>query len=693
MAARAYTIISCLWNKEEVGFLELSSIIDSVKGVGPARAALLHKLGIKTVHDALFYFPRDYIDMTPLNFSQGSEEKAYAFPCVVSGSAIEKIAKSGIRIVLVPVFDGKNRGHAVFFNQPYIKHNFRKGEKVIFIGKVRKNYGEYEIVNPEWQKFDELSAEFDRIVPIYPLTKGLSQRVLRQIIKEVLTKCEVPEILPREIIERFGLLSRKEALKNIHFPQSFKMLEKSRERFAFEEILLLQMALIKTRRELAGDKRVNIYSDFNLKPIISSLPFSLTSGQQKVVDEIVNDLKSEKIMNRLIQGDVGSGKTVVACIALYLAVKNGLQGAFMVPTEILAEQHFMTLKNILGPQGIRVDILKGGMSSNERADILKNLKSGKTHVIVGTHAIIEKDVDFLRLGMVITDEQHRFGVRQRRELIKKGHNPDVLVMSATPIPRTLALVLYSDLDISIIDVLPEGRQKVETFFVRSDMRKRVYAFMLREIEKNHQAYIVCPAVEENELDVLSVEDLYANIKKDYPSLKVGMLHGKMRNDEKEKIIKDFLLNKIQVLISTTVIEVGVDVPNATLMIIENAERFGMAQLHQLRGRVGRSSLKSYCILISDSKEESAKARLNYLMKCHDGFEISRKDLELRGPGEFFGLRQHGFFELKIVNHIKDFQLLEEIKILATNIIDENKLSLPEYDELSRLLHDRIFKKI
>lgn len=673
--------------------MDFLSGVNTIKGVGPARAALLAKLGIRTIEDALFFFPRDYLDMTPLNFSQGNEEKAGTFPCIIADSAVDKKSKSGICITIVPVFDGKNRGHAIFFNQPYIKTNFRRGDRIIFTGRVRKNYGEYEIINPEWQRFDELSDEFDRICPVYSLTKGLSQKVLRQIIKEILKNCNAPEVLPGEIIERFNLIPRNEALKNIHFPQSFDMLEKSRERFVFEEILLFQLAMVQTRRELTGDKRINRYVDIDIKPILSTLPFSLTPGQKKVIDEIISDLKSGQNMNRLIQGDVGSGKTVVACIALYLAAKNGLQGAFMVPTEILAEQHFMTLKRILAPHGIKVDILKGKMTGNVRATILNNIKTGRTGVVVGTHAIIESDVDFFKLGMIVTDEQHRFGVKQRRELIKKGHHPDIIVMSATPIPRTLALVLYSDLDISIIDTVPSGRQKVDTYVVGNDMRKRVYDFMVGEIEKNHQAYVVCPAVEENELNVSNVEDLYMRLKKEYPDLKIQVLHGKMKNEEKDRIIKDFLSKKIQVLISTTVIEVGVDVPDATLMIVENAERFGMAQLHQLRGRVGRSNLKSYCIFISDSKEEAARSRLNYMMKCHDGFEISLKDLELRGPGEFFGLRQHGFFELKLANHIKDLKLLENIKMLAVDIIEKDKLSLKEYKPLAQLLKEKIFKRI
>jgi ATP-dependent DNA helicase RecG len=674
-----------------VVLLELSSEIKNIKGVGPTRAKLLNRLGIKTVEDALFFFPRDYIDLMPLKFSQGSEEKTGAFPCIVKDSAIEKKAKSGIRLTLVPVSDGKNKGHAVFFNQPYINRNFRRGDRLLLIGKVRKNYGEYEIISPEWQKFDKNNPiTLDRISPIYPLTKGLSQKILRQIMKSALKEIsEIQEILPEDIIKKFNLISRKEALKNIHFPISFEMLERARVRFIFEELLLFQLAMAQTRREFVGDKRKNVYTNFDITPFLSTLPFTLTPGQEKVIGDIISDLKSEQNMNRLIQGDVGSGKTVIAGIALYLAVKNGLQGAFMAPTEILAEQHFLTLEKFLSPHGIKVDILKGGISRAEKDRILENLKKGSTDVIVGTHAIIQQDVEFFKLGMVITDEQHRFGVKQRQELVKKGYYPDILVMSATPIPRTLALVLYSDLDISVIDTVPSGRQEVDTYVVGNDMRKRVYDFMAREVEKGHQVFVVCPAVEENDLNVSNVEDLGARLKKEYPALKIQVLHGKMKNDDKDRILKDFLLKKIQVLVSTTVVEVGVDVPWATLMIVENAERFGMAQLHQLRGRVGRSHLKSYCILISDSKEETARSRLKYMMKSHDGFEISQIDLEMRGPGEFLGVKQHGFFEFKLANLIRDVRLLESIKLLASDIVEKGYLLLPEYKDLAKVLKEKM----
>ncbi|MDD4570552.1 MAG: ATP-dependent DNA helicase RecG, partial [Tepidanaerobacteraceae bacterium] len=432
-------------------------------------------------------------------------------------------------------------------------------------------------------------------------------------------------------------------------------------------------------------KRKNSYKNLDLKPFLSGIPFSPTSGQLKVLNDVINELKCKHVMNRLVQGDVGSGKTLIACAALYLNVKNGFQGVMMVPTEILADQHYHTLKHVFSLHNINVDILKGGFSEKERYNILLKLKNGDIDVLVGTHAIIQKDVEFRRLGMVITDEQHRFGVKQRENLVRKGQYPDVLVMSATPIPRTVAMVLYSDLDISIIDTLPAGRQKVETYVVRDSMRKRVYDFMVSEVNKGHLAYVVCPAVEENELDMVNVEQHKDRLKQEYPQLKIEMLHGKMKQEEKDRILKGFLSKKIQVIVATTVVEVGIDVPSATMMVIENAERFGLAQLHQLRGRVGRSSLKSYCVLISGSCQDIARERLLYLMKCHDGFKISQKDLELRGPGEFLGVKQHGFSEFKFASFVDNAEVLETTQRLAAEIIEKGCLSSPDYIQLKKLL--------
>lgn len=671
--------------------LDILSPIETIKGVGPARKRLLSKLGIETIKDALLFFPRDYIDLSPLNFKQGKEDAPGAFPCIVIGFAKTKRVKRNLYITKLPITDGQNKGYAVFFNQPYIYKNFYRGDKLLLYGKLKKNFGQFEIISPEWIKFKKgKSIHLNRIMPVYPLTKGLSQKIMRKLIKNILkAKPKLIEIFPQPIIKKYKLLSISDAIRNIHYPQNFSLLKKARYRFVFQELLLFQLALKKSKIYFIGEKRKNSYSNFDIVPLLNKLPFSLTTGQKKVVADIIKDLESEQNMNRLIQGDVGSGKTVIAVIALYLAVKNGYQGAMMAPTEVLATQHYYSLKKYLHNFNFNIRLLKGGMSKKEREEVLFSLKTGELDIIVGTHALIQKDVEFKNLGMVITDEQHRFGVKQREKLIEKGYFPDVLVMSATPIPRTMALAAYADLDLSIIDTLPSGRQKVDTYVVDKNMRKRVYDFMSEEVQKGNLAYIVCPAVEENEQDMMSVQELTKILKNDYPEIKIGMLHGKMKTEEKEKIIKNFIDKEIKVLIATTVIEVGVNVPTATLMIIENAERFGLAQLHQLRGRVGRSNLKSYCILISNSKCNKARNRLLFMMKCHDGFRIAEEDLKLRGPGEFLGLRQHGFSDFKLANPMEHFQVLKLAYKVSDEIIDKGLLNLPEYSELNCLLEETL----
>ncbi|WP_213973737.1 ATP-dependent DNA helicase RecG [Tepidanaerobacter acetatoxydans] len=671
--------------------MDVSSDVKNIKGIGPARAKLLSKLGIYTIRDVLFYFPRDYQDMSPLTFKQGTEDETGVFPCIVTGSAVSRKTRTGIYITKLPITDGQNKGYAVFFNQPFVEKSFYPNQRLLLIGKIKKNFGIYEIASPEWIKFDKGSnAKIERIRPIYPLSKGISQNFVRNTVKNAIEKFSgLEETLPNDILSRYNLLSLEEAIKNIHFPQNFRMLEKARERFIFEELLLFQLGVNLSRYYLKSEKRKNRYNTIDLGPFLSEIPFTLTSGQEKVLKDIIKDLKSEYIMSRLIQGDVGSGKTVVACAALYLSAKNGFQGVMMAPTEILAEQHYNILKRFLSPFDINVDMLKGGLAKKERKKLLLKLKNGTVDVLVGTHAIIQEDVEFKKLGMIITDEQHRFGVKQRENLVKKGHCPDVIVMSATPIPRTIAMALYSDLDISVIDTLPAGRQKVDTYVVNDSMRKRVYDFMASEVKKGHLVYVVCPAVEENELEIINVEQHTAYLRQEYPYLQIGMLHGKMKQDEKDKMLNRFLLKKIQVLVATTVVEVGVDVPLATLMIIENAERFGLAQLHQLRGRVGRSSLKSYCILISGSNQGTARERLNYLMNCYDGFKISQKDLELRGPGEFLGVKQHGFFEFKFASFIDNIEILKTTQKLANQILEKKYLLLPEYKNLKKSLETKI----
>jgi ATP-dependent DNA helicase RecG len=672
--------------------LDLTKEVQYIKGVGPSRAKLLRSLGVNTVFDLLYLLPRRYLDLTPLNFEQGiGRENLSAFPCIVTEKGHEVATRSRMKIVKIPVTDGKRKGFAVFFNQPYMKDTFKPGDKLILVGKIKKNFGEYEITNPEWQRFDEIeSSDYTKICPVYPLTRGLTQKILRKIVKNVFQEdLKIEEVLPLSILKKYKLMPKLHALKNIHFPESWEELRRAQERLAFEELLVFQLAMMVTKRHIMGEKRKNKYVDFDITPFLRNLPFSLTKGQEKVVMDIISDLQSERVMNRLIQGDVGSGKTVVATIALYLAAKNGYQGAFMVPTEILAIQHATTLKRYLEPLGIRVEVLKGDMPKSEKKRVLEGLENGSVKIIVGTHAIIQDDIKFNRLGMVITDEQHRFGVRQRESLVKKGHYPDVIVMSATPIPRTLALTIYSDLDISIIDTMPEGRQKVETFVVDDSMRHKVYKFVEAEVKKGHQAYVVCPAVEESELGLASVDEIGRELAEKFPHLNIGVLHGKMKAEEKDNVMKDFCARRIDVLVATTVIEVGVDVPSATVMVVENAERFGLAQLHQLRGRVGRSNLKSYCIFITGSKDRNVRARLNFMMKSHNGFEIAQKDLEIRGPGEFLGIRQHGLPEFKFVPLIRDIRILETTKSLAAEIIDRDLLSTSEFAGIRKAIEEKL----
>ncbi len=668
--------------------LDLTLSPQYIKGVGPARASMLSKLGIETIEDLLFFIPRDYLDLSPLNFKQASEDKKGAFPCIVTGAIEGRKAKSGIWITKIPITDGQNNGYAVFFNQPYLARIFHKDDRLLLIGKMNKKFGAFEITNPEWIKFDKNTIyDFERICPIYPLTKGLSQKIMRNIVRQTLQYTyKVEETLPKQILKDYDLMPIQDAIKNVHFPKSFERLKQARKRIAFEELLLFQLAMLTTKRYFFNEKRINLYKNLVLKPFLSGIPFSLTDGQLKVICQIKRDLSSKHNMNRLVQGDVGSGKTVVACAALYLAVINGLQGAMMAPTEILADQHYETITSYLKPHSIKVDILKGSTSEKERQRIFKDLKEGKTQILVGTHAIIQENVEFHKLGMVITDEQHRFGVKQREKLVKKGQYPDTLVMSATPIPRTIALVLYSDLDISTIDTMPKGRQKVQTYVVDKAMRRRIYNFMAEEVKKGHLVYVVCPCVEENELNMVNVQDHTKMLKKSYPEIKIEALHGKMKAEEKDKKISDFISKKVQVLVTTTVIEVGVDVPEATLIIVENAERFGLAQLHQLRGRVGRSNIRSYCILISDSKDKNARSRLTYLMKCHNGFEIAQKDLEIRGPGEFLGVKQHGFFGFKMAELTRDTKWLEITRNISKEIIERGCLDKPEFGNLKKKLY-------
>lgn len=585
-----------------------------------------------------------------------------------------------------------------WFNQSYLKNKFQVGETYKFYGKITNNFGKITMNSPV---FDEKDKKFNtgKIIPLYPLTYQLSQNVLRKIMESGLAEVEerLNETLPDYLLEEYDLQGINEAIRQIHFPNEFEDFNKARKRLVFEELLSTQLALLELKNSyLNEEKGIQFDQNVKMSDVINQLPFQLTKAQIRVLEEIDNNMEAEKPMNRLLQGDVGSGKTVVAICAAYKAVKCGYQAAIMAPTAILATQHLESFQNILEELGIKCELLISGISKKKKEQLLERLENGEIDILIGTHAMIEENVIFKNLGLVVTDEQHRFGVKQRTKIAQKGKNPDVLVMTATPIPRTLALILYGDLDISIIDELPPNRKKVETFAVHKNMTQRVNAFIAKQIQEGLQAYIVCPLVEENEeLDLKSVEELYETYQKEvFPQYKLEYIHGKMRSKEKDDIMERFKSGEIDILISTTVIEVGVDVPNANIMVIENAERFGLAQLHQLRGRVGRGDYQSYCVLKYEGKSETVRERMKVMCNTNDGFVISEKDLELRGSGDFFGTMQHGLPEFKIANLFEDMPILKSAQSVAMKILQEDpKLETEKNGLLKELIRDKFMKRI
>ena len=596
------------------------------------------------------------------------------------------------------VRDETASGIITWFNQPYLKDKFVVGNKYKFFGKVNKKGGKITFNSPVFDA-EEKSQNTGRIIPIYPLTYNLSQNQLRKImeagIKEVYGN--LPETLPEYLVKNYNLEDINNATKHIHFPDEFKDFDIARKRLVFEELLSVQLALLELKNSYNNEiKGIEFSKEAKMSDVINTLPFKLTKAQLRVLEEIDSDMEKDKNMNRLLQGDVGSGKTVVAMCAAYKAVKSGYQAAIMAPTAILATQHLENFKNILENLGIRCELLVSGITKKKKENILERLKSGEIDILIGTHAIIEDNVEFKNLGLVVTDEQHRFGVKQRTKIAEKGENPDVLVMTATPIPRTLALILYGDLDISIIDELPPNRKKIETFAVNKNMTDRVNMFIEKQIDEGRQAYIVCPLVEENEeMDLKSVEKIYETYSKEvFPQYRVEYIHGKMKPKEKDEIMERFKKHEIDILISTTVIEVGVDVPNSNIMVIENAERFGLAQLHQLRGRVGRGDYQSYCILKFDGKSDNVRKRMKVMCETNDGFIISEKDLELRGSGDFFGTAQHGLPEFKIANLFEDMDILKMVQSVAMKILlDDPKLEKKENRCLKELIKDKFTKRI
>ena len=624
--------------------LDLLKDAKYIKGVGPNRIKQLNKLGIYTLEDVITYYPRGYenrgIKKNIADLVDG-EEALIVAKCVSKMTEI-KIRKN-MSIYKLIVRDETATCTLTWFNSPFLKKRFVVGKSYKFFGKVKRRINQIEMMTPI---FDEENSNKNtgRIIPIYPSVNGLSQNALRKIIENALLEVDkLPETIPDYLIKKYELMGKQEATRQIHFPDNFEKYNKARKRLVFEELLIMQLALLTFKNNYDKNKEgIQFNKEVKMSDVIDSLPFALTKAQIRVLQEIDQDMESIKSMNRLLQGDVGSGKTAVAIVPAYKAVKSGYQVAIMVPTAILANQHYQNFKKMLDRFSIKCELLVSGTAKKEKEKKLEELKTGKIDVIIGTHALLQENIEFNKLGLVVTDEQHRFGVRQRGIINSKGENPDILVMSATPIPRTLALILYGDLDISIIDELPPNRQKIDTFAVTPSKEERVNNFIKEQIKEGRQCYIVCPLVEESEeinaKAVLEIADKYKN--ETFKEYKVEYIHGKLKKKEKEEIMENFKNGKIDILISTTVIEVGVDVPNATIMVIENAERFGLATLHQLRGRVGRGKYKSYCILKYKGNGENTRERMKIMVETNDGFKISEKDLELRGSGEFFGTKQH-----------------------------------------------------
>ncbi len=673
----------------------LNQPVQHLKGIGKAKTALFRRLGIITVRDVINHYPRDYEDRSKLKkISELLDGESCSFEGIIVSKVVESRPRRGLLISRVSIKDETGLINGIWFNQPYLKNTFKVGEKYIFYGTITRKRS-FEILSPVYEKISENKpVNTCRIVPIYPATAKLSQNAIRAAIRNALlsTQGKHEDILPQWIRDRYGLADKDYAVNNIHFPESNEAFIIARNRLVFEELFMLQLGLLIYKSISAQKgKGIKFASGPYLKEFLEKLPFKLTNAQLRVLSEIESDMEQDKVMNRLIQGDVGSGKTVVAVLALLKVVKSGYQGALMAPTGILAEQHYNSIELMVKPLGIKVSLLTGNTPAKEALSILSQLKEGKVDIIIGTHALLEERVIFKNLGLVVTDEQHRFGVRQRAKLSNKGENPDILVMTATPIPRTLSLILYGDLDISIIDELPPGRKKVETYVVDSAMRDRINRFIRKQISLGRQVYIVCPLVEQSDSvkakSALETADVLAN--KTFYDLRVALVHGKMKASEKEEIMARFAKGDIDILVSTTVIEVGVNVPNASLMVVENAERFGLSQLHQLRGRVGRGEYQSYCILFNESGSAVARERMKVMEQTNDGFLISEKDLELRGPGDFFGTRQHGIPELKIANLYKDIEILKKAQEAAFELISSD--ALLEKDEnvlLGKAINDK-----
>ncbi|WP_438433553.1 ATP-dependent DNA helicase RecG [Gorillibacterium sp. sgz500922] len=663
--------------------------VREVHGIGPQKAEDLGALGISSVGGLLDYFPFRYEDYRLRDLSQVKDgEKVTVEGKVYGEPSLHMMGRSKSRLTCRVVVD-RFFVSAVWFNRHFLKDKLRPGTDILLTGKWDSHRQQITVSESEFPGRSD--GRSGTLQPVYSVGGPISQSWLRRAIQQALRQfgAMIGENLPAELCAKYDFLARKQAISLIHQPGSLEEGAKARKRIVYEEFFFFQLKM-QAFRALTRRRADGVAHPVDLPAVrafVKALPFRLTSSQLKVIAEILDDLQQPACMNRLLQGDVGSGKTVVAAVALFAVVKAGYQGALMVPTEILAEQHRKSLAKLLEPYGIQVGLLTGSLTARERREALASLQMGMTDVVVGTHALIQEDVFFRKLGLVVTDEQHRFGVNQRAILRRKGMNPDILSMTATPIPRTLAITAFGDLDVSTLNELPKGRLPIHTYAVGHRMLERIMAFIAKEVDQGRQAYIICPLIEESEkLDVQNALDLHAELTHLFPRLRVGLLHGRLPAAEKDAVMAAFAEGAVQVLVSTTVIEVGVDVPNATVMVIYDADRFGLSQLHQLRGRVGRGPHQSYCILIAEPKSETGKERLRAMTETGDGFEIARKDLELRGPGDYFGTKQSGLPEFKVADLMADFAVLEEARDDAAELVSRSEFwTAAEYAELRRFL--------
>ena len=663
---------------------ELYQPIETLAGVGEKRAAKYHKLGIHTPYDLLFHFPRTYIDYTkPVMIADAENGIPYAVRCTVVQKLAVAFVRKGFTIYRVVVTDGLTDFLLVFYNTPYTYQMMKPGEEYYAYGKLTGGFLRREMQSPQVQKVDHALL----LQPVYPQTTGLTSQMMRTNIQRALMYlAQQPfETMPPSLMQDYQLIPLADALRIVHRPDNAKELEAARHRLAFEELLQFQLGTLMLKQRSSGQTGIAMSKSTTIQDFYDNLPFSLTNAQQKAIHAICRDLCGQKPMNRLLQGDVGSGKTAVAAAAAAFAAKNGMQTVLMAPTEILAQQHMQTMTDFLAPIGIQPVLLTGSTKAKEKREIKKKIADGSASVVVGTHAVIQKDIEFASLGLVITDEQHRFGVAQRAALAEKGGYPHKLVMSATPIPRTLALIIYGDLDITVLDEMPKGRLPIQTFAVTGGYRERAYGFIKEHLDAGEQAYLVCAMIEESDsLENVQAAESYAETLKQgaFSAYRVGLLHGKMKPADKESVMTAMKAHEIDLLVCTTVVEVGVDVPNATLILIENADRFGLAQLHQLRGRVGRGSVQSYCILVTDSKNEDARERLKVMSRTTNGFAIAEEDLKLRGPGDFFGHAQHGMPPLMQAAFCSNMPLVSETQMAAKQLLESDpELMRPEHQPL------------